>query len=142
MTAIGWWLLTCSSLVLLPSSINGQSAVRYTLCKDRVVTVIPVSSGIIQYLQRASSTPINCTLVLRGFRNRSYVSLPELGMIDNNNKCGPEKTVNINNSSYCAMEGYSRSPVIIKLMKKELVVQLKSDNAVDFSFQFYSNGEY
>ena len=136
-------LLNLFLFLTLVEVINGQSAVRYTLCRDQVETVIPGSSGIIQYLQGVSSTPINCTLGLRGFRNRSYVSLPGLVMTYSNNNCETEKSIiNINNSLYCVRKGGSDVKVFIQLIKGELVVQLKSDNAVNISFQYYSNGEY
>ena len=135
-------LLNLFIFSMLAEVINGQSAVRYTLCRDQVVTVIPGSSGIIQYLQGVSSTPINCTLVLRGFRNRSYVSLPGLVMTYSHNNCGSELIININNSSYCVGKGGSDDKVFIQLIKGELVVQLKSDNAVNISFPYYNNGEY
>ena len=142
MAAVSWWLLTCSSLILLPSSINGQSAVRYTLCRDQVVKVIPGSSGIIQYLQGASSTPISCDLVLRGFRNGSYITLPGLVKKDATDNCVTKKsTININNSPYCVGKSGSHVNVFIQLITGELVVKLKSDNAVNISFPFYSNGE-
>ena len=135
-------LLNLFLFLMLAEVINGQSAVRYTLCRDQVVTVIPGSSGIIQYLQGVTSTPMNCTLVLRGFRNGSYVSLPGLIMMGLNNNCGSEFIININNSLYCVRKGGYDDKVFIHLIKEELVVQLKSDNAVNISFQYYSNGEY
>ena len=141
MAAVSWWLLTCSSLILLSSSINGQSPVRYTLCRDQIVTVIPGSSGIIQYLQRASSTPINCNLVLKGFRNGSYVSLPGLRVKGPEESCPSFTEISINSTSYCVKETTSGSKVIVSLMKGELVVLLKSgQDSVNFSFEYYSNG--
>ena len=131
-------LLNLFLFLTLVKVINGQSAVRYTLCRDQVVTVIPGSSGIIQYLQRVSSTPINCTLVLRGFRNGSYVNLP--GLQKNSEKiCQKSTEISINGLSYCVKE--TGSNVMEHLMKGELVVQLTSDrNSVDFNFEYYNNG--
>ena len=126
-------------LSALAEVTSGQSAVRYTLCRDQVVTVIPGSSGIIQYLQEVSSTPINCTLVLRGFRNGSYVSLPGLYQKNPEESCQKLTEISINGLSYCVKE--TGSNVMEHLMKGELVVQLTSDrNSVDFNFEYYNNG--
>ena len=128
-------------LLSLIEVVNGQSAVYHTLCRDQVVTVTPGSSGIIQHLQRVSSSPINCTLALRGFSSGSYVSLPGVDRRDPEDGCQQSPEISINNSPYCVRGDSSMNNIIIQLVNEELVVQLKLDNATSFTLEYYNNGE-
>ena len=135
------WMTIFLLLLTLVEVATGQSAVLHTLCRDQVVTVAPGSSGIIQHLQRVSSSSINCSLVLRGFTSGSYVSLPGLDWRDPEDGCQQSPEISIKNSPYCVRGDSSNNRVIKQLVNGELVVQLKSDNVANFTFEYYSNGE-
>ena len=126
-------------VVSLVEVITGQSAARYTLCRDKVVTVSPGSSGVIQHLQKNSSYSTSCVLALRGFREGSNVSLLNLDVKRSYRNCLLD--VSINNSSYCVNKNRSYNNVIIQLRSEELVVHLKSHSVANFTFQFYNSGE-
>ena len=131
-------MLIIFMVVSLVEVINGQSAARYTLCRDKVVTVSPGSSGVIQHLQKNSSYPTNCVLVLKGFREGSNVSLLNLDVKRSYRNCLLD--VSVNNSSYCVNEDGSYNNVIINLKSEELVVHLKSNSVANFTLQFYNSG--
>ena len=141
MISVSKGLKICFAFILLMVATNGQSPIRHTLCRDQVATVTPGSSGIIQHLQRVSSSPINCTLVLRGFTSGSYASLHGVDVQDAEFGCFQSSEISINNSPYCVREDKSSNNIIMQLVNEKLVLQLKLDIFTNFTFKYFNNGE-